>query len=621
MSSSPRTGRLEPRASKMDGVEWRFLSESELAMPPPMPKTEAITKDDLDVLVQVRLDRALQEHLERDDQFVAVGTANFMSPSVPFSRPASGLDGARSVSFERTNDAISVLSDTVRGAGGAGSVTGRPSGLDDDDNDDDDDDDDDSSASSDSSTTMQREGDEEGDGEDGSPGKHRRKKRTEQVVEVAPPTPAEKMVNSVFDEHEKAVEAKRKRDLEEGVTAGAGTGGPVVLWRPPNEVRITNDVPAELLKNVISTSSEAKKDAAAAAAKAAAVAHAAATTKGHRQHQHQHQHQVRELTPEEAAAELKSREKEAADRANAEATTLELLDRIRSDSPEGVKQRSASAAAAAAAAAASAPSSAVGASAGKRRPAPPSVGTTRRFKRTGGRGGTVRNQHLAGVAGVAGVGGGQPAAPPDVTVAPERDFKPCLVQHPKPFVVSTMDVDSVPKTLYGMWFVPPKNWQVSRAPGQLSAREEREQMGGKGPPSTERVSAAEASDGAIAGGAMMGADTSVAGGMAGAAGVRRPTTKPPKVKPKDRTPVETYWALEKRSHDARREKLDRTLPSLFIAKQYTDWLADPNNKIERVPAWARELAKRIPHAHHHHHHHQQAAGGAERKNKRAVGIW
>ena len=137
-------------------------------------------------------------------------------------------------------------------------------------------------------------------------------------------------------------------------------------------------------------------------------------------------------------------------------------------------------------------------------------------------------------------------------------------------------------------------------------------MGGKGPLSTERRSAAEASDGAIAGGAMMGADTSVAGGMAGAAGVRRPTTKPPKVKPKDRTPVETYWALEKRSHDARREKLDRTLPSLFIAKQYTDWLADPNNKIERVPAWARELAKRIPHAHHHHHHHQQAAGGGGR---------
>ena len=40
--------------------------------------------------------------------------------------------------------------------------------------------------------------------------------------------PAEKMVNSVFDEHEKAVEAKRKRDLEEGVTASAGSG-PVVL--------------------------------------------------------------------------------------------------------------------------------------------------------------------------------------------------------------------------------------------------------------------------------------------------------------------------------------------------------------------------------------------------------
>ena len=105
MSSSPRTGRLEPRASKMDGVEWRFLSESELAMPPPMPKTEAITKDDLDVLVQVRLDRALQEHLERDDQFVAVGTPTSCLRR-SFSRPASGPTGPGSVSFERTNDAI-----------------------------------------------------------------------------------------------------------------------------------------------------------------------------------------------------------------------------------------------------------------------------------------------------------------------------------------------------------------------------------------------------------------------------------------------------------------------------------------------------------------------------------
>lgn len=582
MPSPRRPAHLEPKASKMDGVEWRFLSADEMAMPAPLQKPEQITKEDLETIVQQRLDHSLMLRMEADPSVVGTN-----SISVSHNRLQSGMDGGTSVSFELPNDGVSLLSDAVGGPGGGdGTARSSRAGVSRDDIDENGlDDQSFSSDSSASSNNQQKDEDEpkkggadasvggdggggeggegsaeQGGGEDGNrepghedgagayetPGKDpRRKKRTEKIVEEAALTPAQEKVEKLFNDHQDAVTAKKKQLEEEGVAAGVGAGAPIVLWRPPNEVRITNDVPAVLLENAIAvtTANGGKEDTG-------------------------EMRDVEELSPEDALAELKAREKDASEKANAEATTMELLAQIRRDSPDIPNRPSAGS--------------------GKRRPVPPPQGSSRRFGRSGGRGGAVRSQQ----------GQQQEQTNGLRRSLPQPTYKAVVVQHPKPFVVSTIEVDKVERPLYGMWFVPAKYWQVSRAPGQLSAREQVAAGTGDGHAPTSEGMVGEAS------------------GHVGGSEGRRATTRPPPVKAKDRTPAESYWEMERRLHDNRKEKLDRVLPSLFISRQYTQWLADPSNKIERTPAWARELAKRIAHQQHHHHHHQTGGTGGGGKPKK-----
>ena len=108
----------------MDGVEWRFLSADEMAMPAPLQKPEQITKEDLETIVQQRLDHSLMLRMEADPSVVGTN-----SISASHNRPPSGLDGGgMSVSFELPNDGVSLLSDAVGGLKRLGSPQARYSG-------------------------------------------------------------------------------------------------------------------------------------------------------------------------------------------------------------------------------------------------------------------------------------------------------------------------------------------------------------------------------------------------------------------------------------------------------------------------------------------------------------
>ena len=531
----------------MDGIEWRFLSADEMAMPPPREKPGAITQEDLETIVQQRLDHSLMlsmdpsMKLSAEPETFTSSASRHMAGRVA-TRVAGTVVDNTSVSFNLSHAAGESVSLLGGGTHGDGTSMDRYEIHDDDDES--------MSTASSAGSSHDKGGRDQGTGAEkySSP---QRRKRTE-LTEEDTMTPAEKKIESVFKEHTDMVDAKKKALEEDGVTANVGSGAPIVLWRPPNEVRITQDIPAELLKNAISQQQQQQqqrrqqlrkneKDKSNEVRCAERTGEAATDSSNH---------DVQELSPEEAAAELKAREKEADDKRNAAANTQTLLARIRSESPDIPKARK-HVVPAAPVGDVTAPTTTV-----KRHPVPPSQGT-RRFARTGGRGSAVR-------------------------------YKACVVQHPRQFVVTTKKAPRGRKAMYGLWFVPPKYWQSPSEEPSDSA------IGGtttkhEGNIETARTNSDTGSN------AMVGSSNESG---------RRATTKPPPVKQKHRSAAETYWDFERKSHDRRKEKLDKTLPSLFISRQYTQWLADSKNNIERIPAWCVELARRIQQQQQHPHQQQ-----------------